>query len=638
MNKNVLIVIITIILTSHTFAQNIDSLIFSLNSKEGKEKVLLLSDISYYTTFTNTKKAIQYANQCLEEAIITGDSLLIAEGYNILAIAFYSNSNYEKALELNKRALQIRLKHGDDYSLLSSYSKIGNCLQDIGKYDEALQYYLKSLKICEKNSYKQQIGLITNNIAEIFRFLKQNNKALEYYNKSIKIAKELNDTLGLSKALMNLGIFYMQEKKYENADSIYNKTQELIKNKNLRDVEAGLYINYGVLYKEMNYPEKSIDYYKKAKKIYIQTGEKHGLAIVYSNLGNSYLENQILDSALIYYKKGIKLANATNSLSRLQYAHSSMSNYYRVAGNYKKAYYHDSLADALQDSIYNIEKSRIIEEMNTKYETEKKEKMLAEQKTALANQKLKVQQKNIQFLSALGLLLILITLSGFIYKYQKVKQQKLQQQIALEKANALNKMQEEKLRISRDLHDNIGSQLTFITSSLDNLNYIKSNDEQELRVNNLVSFTKNTMNQLRETIWALNTETISLEQLNARIAEFLNQAKMAIPNMHFILESENNNIEFDANQAIQIYRSVQEAINNAIKHAHAEEVIIITNRYAITIEDNGCGFDPQHIVNGNGLANMKQRVEEAGFHFSISSTYTKGTKITIALNNQEYAT
>lgn len=618
-----------LIIRIHGQTPNIDSLIQQVSQLKSKDKVMLLSDISYYASFNNIELSVNYGKKCLVAAQKTGDSLLIAEGYNALAIALYAGSDYQGALENNQKALAIRLRHGDAYSLLSSYSKIGNCLHDLGKYDEAIPFYLKSLEICEDNNFIRQIGLVANNIAEILMNQENFEKAGEYYSKSIKIGTEQKDTLGLANAIINLGIAFMRQQVYSKADSLYSIAFALIKGKNFLDIEAGLYINYGVLNKEQGRFAESISSYRKAKNIYEKTGEIHGLAIVYSNLGNSFLEHNKYDSALVYYKKGVELAKATQSLTRQQYAVESLSNYYVAVNDYRKAYAYDSLADELRDSVYNIEKSKIIAELNTKYETEKKEKQLAQQEIELAQQEVKVQRKNTQLLSTSGSLFTLLVIGFFVYRDQKNKQEKLKQQVALEKAETLNRIQHEKLRISRDLHDNIGSQLTFVVSSLDNLNYIKEEVKRKDKLAQLSNFTKETMVQLRETIWALNSETITLDQLVSRIAEFINQAKIARPGIHFEIDFISSDRDLDANEAINIYRVIQEAINNALKYSEAKQVLLRVENDKISIIDNGIGFDYKSIVAGNGLANMKARMKEIGFRVEIDSAPGKGTKVTL---------
>lgn len=611
---------------------DIDSLIGESKNATGKEKALLYSDVSYYSGFTNTDLALEYAQKCLDETLKTDDSLLIAEGYNSMAIAHYMKGNYRDALQFNLKALRIREKSGDAYSKLSSYSKTGNCYHELGMYDEAIFYYLKSLKISEENDFVRQTGLISNNIAELFKLQENYEKALEYFGVATMIAEQVEDTIGLSRALTNQGVMYKQTGRFEKADSLYKLAYRLLDGKDYYDLRGGLLINFGALYKAWGQPEKSIGYYQQAEKLYEKSGELHGQSIVLANLGNSYLENGNPQKALAHYRKSIEVSKATRSLPRMINAYRNITNYYRATSDYRNAFRYDSLADVLRDSVFSIEKARIMTELNTKYETEKKEKQIAEQKTILARQKVRVQQRNLMLLGTIGGIVVLLLGATLIIRNQKSKQQKLRQQVALEKAGALNRLQDEKLRISRDLHDNIGSQLTFVVSSLDNIAYIKDEQTRKARMGKLAGFTRDTMAQLRETIWALNAENISMDQLLSRIAEFTNHAKNASPKTRFSIENTSGNITLTAEQAINLYRTAQEAINNAVKYADAAHVAVKASGTEIKIEDDGRGFSRKEINEGNGLANMEQRMTGVGFQTVIDTAPGKGTRVKILLN------
>src|SRR5690606_7568364 len=135
-----------------------------------------------------------------------------------------------------------------------------------------------------------------------------------------------------------------------------------------------------------------------------------------------------------------------------------------------------------------------------------------------------------------------------------------------------NSLQEQRLTISRDLHDNIGAQLTFIISSIENLQYgFKiTNEKLTNKLTNISSFTKETIYELRDTIWAMNKDKISLEDLQIRTTNFIEKAAIASEGMElkFDVDPElNKDTTFTSVQGMNIYRIIQEAINNALKYA-----------------------------------------------------------------------
>jgi signal transduction histidine kinase len=213
----------------------------------------------------------------------------------------------------------------------------------------------------------------------------------------------------------------------------------------------------------------------------------------------------------------------------------------------------------------------------------------------------------------------------------------LKDQLALTKTQ--NKLQEQRLRISRDLHDNIGSQLTFIISSIDNLKFLtKSSDEKlKSKLTNINSFATSTISQLRDTIWAMNKNEISYDDFYGRLLTFIEKAKLVKQDIKFNFSSTiNSSPKFSSVQGINVFRVIQESINNSIKYADASEIEIKLSennkQIEMNIKDDGKGFDINEIEFGNGLNNMQHRMTEINADFDITSKPTIGTKIRLLID------
>jgi len=299
----------------------------------------------------------------------------------------------------------------------------------------------------------------------------------------------------------------------------------------------------------------------------------------------------------------------------------------------------------LRDSIFNIERAEKVVELETKYETEKKEKDLAETRANLAESKLKIKQKNSYIFGSLALA-VLLALAGYLfYSQQKLKNRQLQKEgelkAALYKIETQNKLQEQRLRISRDLHDNIGSQLTFIISSINNLKYgfKDMGDKLSERLSGISVFTSQTIYELRDTIWAMNKNNITWEDLQASISNFINTANRAEDKISFnfsIAEGLDLDEIFSSVQGMNIYRIIQEAVNNSLKYAAASSVSVsvskIDDTYKVEIKDDGSGFDESTIEKGNGLANIRKRAKDLGGTAKIISDLGEGTTVVVSFD------
>ncbi|RYU92816.1 sensor histidine kinase [Emticicia agri] len=230
---------------------------------------------------------------------------------------------------------------------------------------------------------------------------------------------------------------------------------------------------------------------------------------------------------------------------------------------------------------------------------------------------------------------IVVLLFGLSIRYKALREEKERQsRLALE--NKLT-LQYEKERISRDLHDSVGSQLTIVATSLDAATYLAH--KQKLEPQKLEKINENVreaVQNLRDTIWATHQSKISLDSFDKRLRNYVLKAiedrlEVAI---HFSLC--NSAITISSMQAINLFRVLQEAIQNVLKHAQATKLSIsceqTDDKISITIEDNGVGIaEVAYNTESYGMRNMRNRIQEIKGEFMIKSTPESGTTICIEI-------
>jgi signal transduction histidine kinase/ligand-binding sensor domain-containing protein len=239
------------------------------------------------------------------------------------------------------------------------------------------------------------------------------------------------------------------------------------------------------------------------------------------------------------------------------------------------------------------------------------------------------------FIAAMIVLFVFLSIGIGIW-IQKIRQEK-----AIQALEVQHKIQLERERISRDLHDNVGTQLSLISKNIEGAIDPSQNITDAERLQNLsaISLTsKEVIFTLRETIWALNKEEISLEELSDKLKAFT-QKLFALNRKCRLLYTENitdENVVLSPSEAIHLFRICQEAITNSLKYANAGAMDIsihsANGRYSISIADDGIGFEPgiTRTTAHYGLENMKFRADEIACSFSIDTMPGKGTKITIS--------
>ncbi|MEO8771968.1 MAG: ATP-binding protein [Ferruginibacter sp.] len=230
------------------------------------------------------------------------------------------------------------------------------------------------------------------------------------------------------------------------------------------------------------------------------------------------------------------------------------------------------------------------------------------------------------------ILLIALGMIYFINNYNKRKYQKKVMQLESE-----HKVQLERERISRDLHDNIGAYANVILYKTDLLQKEELNEERNEMMNDLRFASKDIITSLRETIWALKHDEYSAQECLLRVRNFIQPFSRYYPQIHFTVNGEASaSMILHYTKALDLVRIVQEAVSNSIKHSNAIEININSsienNRWKLTISDNGSGFDYAgkfKLQQGNGLNNMKQRAADSGFDLNLESKPGIGTTIKI---------
>lgn len=197
----------------------------------------------------------------------------------------------------------------------------------------------------------------------------------------------------------------------------------------------------------------------------------------------------------------------------------------------------------------------------------------------------------------------------------------------LKKIKALQAVQQEKERIARDLHDNVGGQLSYVLYTLEG----KSSEELKTyeNLNNTIQITiKNIISNLRETIWAINDESIAVDNFSDKLKVYVRNMFRYTSTQILYTESITSNTSISSTTALNLFRICQEIVNNTFKHANSKTIKIhidSTDKLIITISDDGIGFDSKlNNDSGFGLNNIRARANDINASIELFSDIGKG--------------
>lgn len=527
-----------------------------------------------------------------------------AENIEAVATDSLAFQNYNKGIELASKyefenALPYLLKSVDGFekanninSQVKALNRISLSYHDFGNYNKGIEYAYLAKKVLDEHPQQANKNLywyVYNNAGINYDDSKRPQQAIEEHLKALPYAIDASD-------------------------SSYS------------------YNNLGNTYKKLNRLDKAETYFKLALTNPHSYKDDYHFATVYSNMVDIERLKKNYKQAQYYLDSALHYATISNSPEKLldiyyyTYLLKSESGDHRSASGFLNKYVQ------LKDSLFTSEKNDALLHYQTKYETEKKEKQIAEQK-------LVSKQKN------LWLILMTITMSAglLFFWYYRQKTNLEQKQLALEnqllQEQTHSKIQEQRLEISRELHDSLGSQLTFIKSVSDSLLNAseKSNNNLNARINTLSEFSENSIAELKNTIWALNSQQLNLSELKLKMLNFISSASEAKESMQFhFLFNIVSDYQLSSRQAINLFRVFQEILNNTIKYAEAKDVFIdisqIEKNLTIKISDNGIGFNFEEAKKKSfGLTNIQNRIEELKGKFSVETSEGNGTTYLIKL-------
>lgn len=582
------------------------------------EKLLKTNrDKALYFQYKNSKatdsgepdSAIYYGNRALSYYIQLKDTASMYLVYNNLGKSWQKKGAYEQAIGVLLSGLRLAEKKGEIRWQGNFLINISLNYHDFEDYDKGVRYGKNAIRVLMSNPSSQPFtkALAFNAIAINFDDWNKPDSALYYHYKILELNDRI-DTLQLGFTYNNIGNTLLKQNKFKEAESWIKRSMR-ITDKNKVNLEENAY------------------HYEKATNF-------TNLVRVYMGMKNNPKARNYLDST----EKEVSLSR---SIEKRRDYYQIRYEFNKSVRNFEEAMKYQDQYFQIRDSVFDDNKSRIIGEIEAKYQFEKKELQIAKGQLEILNAEKEGELKNDLITVLVMLILFASILFWIIFRNQRIRirlqKKEFELNTELQQLETSNQLQEQRLKISRELHDNVGSQLTFIISSVNNLihKYKIQNTEFISQLKNIEDFASDIMTDLRDTIWAMNAERFYFGDLQQRITLYLDKANKLKTGflVNFTVEEKLKELELSTEAGVNIYRIIQEALNNAIRHSGASGLDIniegTGEHIYLHIKDDGKGFDPKKVKKGNGLYNIKKRSDELGGRFSLESKAGQGTRIEI---------
>ncbi|RRQ50612.1 hypothetical protein DZC72_08785 [Maribacter algicola] len=624
------------------FKREIKALKDTAQLKKGGDKVLALKDVGMKFRSINVDSARYYVDLAFKEAEALDDDYYRARIWMTYGILSWDTGRPKEALEYHMKARPILENSKEYYVLGSLYTNISNAYEALSEFDIAVDYQFKALENFIAGKDSLWIAGSYLNLGNRYKLVQEPDLSLEYYQKALDMYRKIGNDYFVAMSYNSLAAAYLEKKQFDKAFEYAKKSFE-----DYNTIGARLDTGYPLTNMALaswalgNFDDAEL-FYNRAIAIQEERGERLAQVSLKNDLANIYLEqgktNRAENLALNTYQE----ADSIDYLPGIDVLAKTLSLIYEEKLDFKKAYVYHQKHKAARDSLYFAEKAREMFNLKAKYESEQKQNEILRQQKELAENELALKNRNNMLIGSGGLMVILLVLSFVLFREQKLKAKNFARETALQKAmaeaRAQENLKEQRLRIARDLHDNIGSQLTYLTSITDAAK--RGIDKGEVflieKLTQMKQFSLVTITELRDTIWAMNKDEISLEDIMERTRQLAATVHEATDDkVNVKIEGTPNNKVLNAFVGMNLFRIIQESVNNAVKHSESPQIVVSfkesENLVKLVIQDFGKGFDTARESTGNGLHIMRNRAEKASIDFNQKSVIGKGTKVTLTV-------
>lgn len=605
----------------------IDSLKTKLNNKlTADEKIKIYDDLIWTYKEKSIDSSLSYSKKALKIVDNTSNKKLKAQLFSDIAGVYMLNGNLILCQKMYWKALAIREKEKDTLGIGKIKANLAVVYTRYNRLDSAMSNSLAAMKIFENKGYKGYAYTLKGNIATIYESIKNYKKALGYNLEVLEYSLQTKNNRLTSKIYGNIANNYLYLKDTINAERSYLKSIEISRKiENYYTLGASLN-NLSGLYFDRKQVKKGIKTAEEALKYRKFLNSEIEIADLYYSLGRKYFNIYRFKKSQDYFNKSRKIYENSRDLDKLANTYNFLSILSGKNNNTKEMVFYRKKSDAVFEEYISSKNTKEITELETKYETEKKEKELLQTKADKVTTELKLNNQKQLTYTLIGGLAILVLVGFSIFQRNKRKHELA---IANQKEQNLHSIiiaeEKERTKIARDLHDGIVQQIgaTIIKSRniFDKLGITDKKESKEL-LENFEASNKELRNISHQMMPRALEEAGLITALQHLFDNSLNSSKIK-----YNFEHQNINQRFPKNIEITLYRITQELLNNILKHSKATEVNIqlfkTENDIIYMIEDNGTGFSSIK-KEGIGLKNIKSRIDliKGIVNFSTENTGT----------------
>lgn len=395
----------------------LDSLIQTLTTmKEDSLKAKRLYEIAGSYASSDFDQSNKYYRQSESLSKKIGYTTGLAESLAGMATNFKNPGEYDSAFRYNYLALDLFNRVKNRRAVSRVLGNIALVYKEKGQYNKAIEFNFKSLSLLDEKKDKKHIARIQMNLGNIFRQLGNDKKAFEYQMLALNTYKSINDIGGMGKVYGNLGNLAKGKKEYETAMQYYILGKKYREQAGDKQGLAIIHQNIAGLYLQLDQDKLAEENALTALRINQEMKSIDGIAGSYGLLADVYVQMKMYDKANEYASQSLDIAKKIGSKPEIRSSYKILATINKKKKDYKAAYEHLSMYSVYKDSIFNDENSRQMNELEKKYQTEKKQKEIELLKKNESIKDLELKRQSMAIIVGVVVTIIVVFFSFLIYR------------------------------------------------------------------------------------------------------------------------------------------------------------------------------------------------------------------------------
>jgi len=401
-------------------SQNVDSLLQVLETSDDTLRIDVLTTLAFLHNDTAFDKTIEYASLANNLSVELGDKPREALALKFIGFGFLNKCDYSRALQYFEKSLTIQESLKNKSEIIILLNVIGTSTKEMGDYKTGIEFLIRAAR--QQTEVNDTLGsaMSYSNIGNIYLEMNDYPKALEFYTKCYNIVLQLGHQYGIGLTLMNMGMVQKNLKEYEKSSGSYEAAIEIFSNIQALYPLAATYGNYSELLSNQGNYSEALKLLDKSTSLLEQLNDESQTVEALLMYGRIYTKMGEYKTAIEYFEKSVLFAKKNNQKTKLKDAYEGLATAWTALYNFKKALTFTTLFHQLKDSLVNIETSKQISEIQTKYETEKKEKenTILKKENEIATMQLNDKNKTI-FNLILAVALFAVFIGIILIQYNK---------------------------------------------------------------------------------------------------------------------------------------------------------------------------------------------------------------------------